>query len=119
MNCARQVVKLDRRHDRAVCPQNLLHERRIRIRDSVGVSEELMEIVKLRIQVADEEQVIPRIVRGYGFGEPGQGSIVSQRINILGHALPCCKVPLGPPPEPSPQPMREARCSQHHRGRGN
>ncbi len=100
--------------------RTLLHERRIRIRDSVGVSEELMEIVKLRIQVADEEQVIPRIVRGYGFGEPGQGSIVSQRINILGHALPCCKVPLGPPPEPSPQPMREVAvlCSIVSRGEG-
>lgn len=78
--------------------QTLLRERRVKIRESVALSEKLVEVVKFHVDEASEERVIMALADGYGFGKPGFGSIVSQKVNLVGIAPPSSN--LGPPAPP-------------------
>lgn len=81
------ITEMSTQHAR----RTLLHKR--------SLSEELAEIVKFRTHESCEERVIAALSGGCGFGEPGRGSIVSQRINLLGLDLPPC-------PAISPTPLK-------------
>ena len=82
--------------------RTLLHDRRIRLGDAVPLSDELVEVVRFRVHVVCEEQVIASLVAGHGFGEPGRGNIVSRRVHLLGLDLPPCEE------LPQPTPTQQA-----------
>lgn len=73
--------------------RTLLRERKIRLGDATSLSEELVEVVRFRVPVVCEEEVLGSLVDGHGFGEPGRGNIVSQPVHLLGLDLPSCHEP--------------------------
>lgn len=86
--------------------RTLLRERRIRIPEPVSLYEELVEIIRFRVDVAAEERVIASLTSDFGFGDPGRGSIVSQRINLLGIEVQSVAEPVGTKTEDS-TPVRQ------------
>lgn len=64
--------------------RTLLRERRMRSRGVPPLSEELVEIARFYVPPAGEGRAVSVLADGFGFGEPGRGSLVSRRMTLLG-----------------------------------